>query len=159
MRRRPRYAAAIAASLIAEAVFMAMVAAVSALRGMDPWRVTRMPASFLLGPAAVEPPGWIPGDVATGLAMHVAFAVVVGAAYGALLPRLGLAPIPGGLIAGAVLYLLGFWMLPLLFPGWLSPFWLPPEGKLLQAMAHAVYGVAFGVAFRRLTAGDPARAG
>jgi hypothetical protein len=50
-----------------------------------------------------------------------------------------------------VLYLLGFWALPLLFPVWLSPFWLPPMGRALQAVAHAVYGVVFGVAYRRLT--------
>lgn len=57
----------------------------------------------------------------------------------------------GGLITGAVLYALGFWVLPLLFPVGLAPFWLPPLGKLLQAMAHAVYGVVFGFAYRQLT--------
>lgn len=150
MRTRPRFAAGVAASLIAEAVFVAMVAAVSAARGMDPWRVVRMPASFLLGPSAIEPPGFVAGDVAVGLALHVGMGVLVGLVYAALLPRLGLRAVAGGLIAGAVLYLLGFWVLPLLFPSWLAPFSLPPLGRLLQAVAHAVYGVAFGVAFRRL---------
>ncbi len=149
---RPRFAAGIAASLAAEAVFALMVAAVSALRGMDPWRVVRMPASFVAGPSAVEPPGLVAGDVAAGLAMHVGLAVLVGVVYAALLPRVGVSPVAGGLIAGAVLYALGFWILPLSFPTWLAPFWLPPAGKALQAVAHAVYGVAFGVAFRRLAA-------
>jgi hypothetical protein len=58
--------------------------------------------------------------------------------------------VAGGLIAAAVLYLLGFWLLPLLFPVWLAPFWLPPVGRLLQVVAHAVYGVIFGLAYRRL---------
>lgn len=154
---RPRYGAGIAASLVAEAVFALMVAAVSALRGMDPWRVVRMPASFVAGPSAVEPPGFVAGDVVLGLALHVGLAVLVGVVYAELLPRVGVRPVAGGLIAGAVLYGLGFWILPLSFPSWLAPFWLPPTGKVLQAVAHAVYGVAFGLAFRRLAAGGRSR--
>lgn len=147
----PSYSAGVAASLIAEAVFVAMVAMVSALRGMDPWMVTRMPGSFLLGPDAVQPPGFVSGDVLVGMMMHLWLGILVGLIYAALLPRLGLSPLTGGLLAGAVLYLLGFWLLPLLFPFWLSPFWLPPTDRALQAMAHAVYGVVFGTAYRRLT--------
>lgn len=146
----PRYAAGVGASLVAEAVFMSMVAAVSWLRDMDPWAVVRMPASFLLGPSAVEPAGFVMGDVLLGLLMHMLLGVLVGVIYAALLPVLGLAPVLGGLLAGAVLYALGFWVLPLLFPAWLAPFWLPPSGRALQAVAHAVYGVTFGLAYRRL---------
>lgn len=151
---RMSYAAAVAASLIAEAVFIAMVAIVSAMRGMDPWMVVRAPGSFLLGPEAVQPPGLVPLDVIIGMLMHVVLGILMGLIYAALLPRLRISPITGGLIAGAVLYALGFWMLPMLFPVWLSPFWLPPAGKMLQALAHAVYGVTFGIAYRRL-AGAP----
>lgn len=146
----PRYRAGVYASLIAEAVFMAMVAMVSLLRGMDPWMVTRVPASFILGPDAVEPPGFVAGDVALGMFMHVVLSIIVGVSYAALLPRLRLSAIAGGLITGAVLYILGFWLLPILFPDQLSPFWLPAVGKALQAMAHAVYGVVFGLAYARL---------
>jgi ribose/xylose/arabinose/galactoside ABC-type transport system permease subunit len=146
---RPRYRAGIAASLIAEAVFIAMVAMVALLRGRDPWMVARVPASFLLGPDAVQPPGFVPRDVLLGLGMHLALGVLVGVIYAALLPRLGVSPVVGGLITGAVLYALGFWVSPLLFPVWLAPFWLPPTGKMLQGVAHAVYGVVFGLAFRQ----------
>lgn len=146
---RPRYAAGITASLIAEAVFIVMVAMVALLRGKDPWMVTRVPASFLLGPAATHPPGFVAGDVLLGLGMHLALAVLVGVIYAALLPRLGVSPIVGGLITAAALYGLGFWLLPLLFPTWLAPFRLPPTGRALQAVAHTVYGVVFGLAFRK----------
>lgn len=139
------------ASLIAEAVFTVMVAMVSMMRGMDPWRVVRMPASFVFGPSAVDPPGLVPGDVLIGLSMHLWLGIAVGLTYALLLPRLGVSPLLGGLIAGAVLYGMGFWALPLLFPTWLSPFWLPPTGRVLQAAAHVVYGVVFGLTYRRLT--------
>lgn len=145
------YRAGVYASLISEAVFMMMVAMVSLLRGMDPWMVARVPASFLIGPEAAEPSGFVVGDVGLGLAMHLILSVIVGLVYAALLPRLHLHPVAGGLMAGGVLYILGFWLLPLAFPDWLSPFWLPTTGKLLQAMAHAVYGVVFGMSYARLT--------
>lgn len=148
--RRLDYRAGVAASLVAETVFMIMVAAVALVRGMDPWMVTRMPASFLLGPAAVHPPGFVPGDVLIGLLMHLWLGILVGLLFAALVPRLRLSPVVAGLIAGALLYGLGFWLLPQLFPHWLAPFWLPPTGRALQAVAHAVYGLVFGYAYRGL---------
>lgn len=154
---RPHYRAGVAASLIAEAVFILMVAMVSLVRGMDPWMVARMPGSFLLGPQAVQPPGFVPGDVLVGLLMHLGLGILVGVIYAALLPRLGISPIAGGLIAGALLYALGFWVLPLLFPDWLAPFWLPPLEKVLEVVSHAVYGVVFGYAYGRLDPGPPGR--
>lgn len=138
------------ASLTAEAVFMIMVAGVALMRGKDPWMVARVPASFLLGTDAVQPPGFVTDEVAVGLVMHLVLGVLVGVLYAALLPRLGVSPLVGGLITGAVLYLFGFWILPLLFPVWLAPFWLPATGKLLQAIAHAVYGLVFGWVYRGL---------
>lgn len=146
----PRYGAGVAASLIAEAVFIGMVAMISAMRGMDPWGVVRMPGTFLLGPAAVEPPGFVASDIAIGLLAHVSLGILVGLIYARLLPFFAISPVTGGLITGALLYVLGFWALPLLFPEWLAPFWLPPTGKVLEAVAHVVYGVVFGAAFRRL---------
>ena len=148
--RQPPYQAGIAASLIAEAAFIMMVMMVAWARSKDPWMVTRVPASFLLGPDAVQPPGFVPGDVAIGLAMHLALGIIVGIIYAALLPRLGLSPLVGGLVTAAVLYGLGFWLLPQLFPEWLAPFWLPPTGRALQAVAHVFYGLVFGIAYRRL---------
>jgi hypothetical protein len=149
---RSDYGAGVAASLVAEAVFIIMVAMVSVVRGMDPWMVTRVPAAFLLGPDAVQPPGFVPGDVLTGMLMHLWMSILVGLIYAAMLPRLKITPIVGGLIAGALLYLMGFWLLPLLFPAWLAPFWLPPMGRMLQAVAHAVYGLVFGIVFGQLRA-------
>jgi hypothetical protein len=149
------YTAGVTASLIAEAVFVAMVATVSALRGMDPWRVTRVPGSLLLGPEAVQPPGLVLPDVLVGMLMHLWLGILVGLVYAALLPRLGLSPLVGGLITGLVLYALGFWLLPLLFPAWLAPFWLPPTGRLLQAVAHLVYGAVLGWTYRRLLRVSP----
>jgi hypothetical protein len=109
-----------------------------------------MPTAFLLGPAAVEPPGLVPGDVLLGLLMHIWLSVLVGLVYAALLPPLGVTPLIGGLIAGVVLYALGFRALPRLYPAWLAPFWLPPAGRALQAGAHIVYGLVFGLTYRRL---------
>ena len=146
-----RYRDGVVASLVAEAVFIAMVMMVSWIRGMDPWMVTRVPASFLVGPGAVQPPGFVPDDVLLGMLTHLWLAVLVGLIYAAFQPRLGLSPVAGGLFTAALLYALGFWVLPLLFPVWLSPFWLPPMGKMLQLVAHAVYGWVFGIAFSRLT--------
>jgi hypothetical protein len=151
--RSPAYRAGVVASLGGEAVFILMVAMVSLLRGMDPWMVARVPGSFVLGPSAVQPPGFVPGDVLIGLLMHLWLGILVGVTYAALLPRLRISPVMGGLIAAAVLYALGFWTLPLLFPRWLAPFWLPPTDRLLQAVAHAVYGWVFGYAYMRLVPG------
>lgn len=149
------YSAGVAASLAAEAVFVLMVMLVAWLRDKDPWMVTRVPGSFLLGPDAVQPHGFVPADVLIGLLMHLWLAILVGLVYASLLPRLRLSPVAGGLAAGAVLYALGFWILPLLFPAWLSPFWLPPAGRALQAMAHAAYGVALGWTFAKLRGAAP----
>lgn len=128
---------------------MSMVALASAFRGMDPWKVMRMPGAFVLGPDAVNPPGLVLDEVVVGLLMHLWLGILVGLAYAALLPRLRVSPVQGGLIAGALLYGLGFWLLPHLFPAWLAPFWLPAVDRALQAAAHAVYGASFGVAFQR----------
>ena len=145
--RSPDYRAGVWAALGAEAVFIAVVATMAVARGRDPLMVLRILATFVLGPEAVQPSGSIGGAVAIGLLIHLLMSVVVGVIYATLLPRLRISPVAGGLITGAVLYTLGFWVLPLLFPAWLLPFWLPPTGKLLQAVAHAGYGWVFGRTF------------
>lgn len=152
---RPHYGAGVAASLTAEAVFVAVVAAIALLRGNDPWMVARVPATLLLGPTAVQPTGFVPDKVLLGLLLHLWLSVLVGLVYAALLPRVGLPPVAGGLVTGAILYALGFWALPILFPSWLAPFWLLPTGRLLQALAHAVYGVVLGAAYSRLRRPPP----
>jgi hypothetical protein len=146
---RPRYAAGITASLTAEAVFIAVNMPILAVMGKDVWAVARMPASLVAGPSVMEPPGFVPADVLLGLGMHVALGILVGVVYAVLLPRLGVSPIVGGLIAGAVLYLLGFGLLPAVFPDWLAPFRVPPLMHVIEIITHAVYGVVFGLAFRR----------
>jgi hypothetical protein len=150
-RSSPRYGAGVLASLIAESVFLLMMAGIAWLRGMDPWRVTRMPATFIIGPDAVEPSGFVPEDVLLGLAMHLILSILVGLLYAFLLPRLGLSPLAGGVLTGILLYSFGSWILPLLFPNWLAPLWLPPAGKVLQLVTHMIYGVVFGLTFHRLT--------
>ncbi|CAN5861508.1 hypothetical protein BH20GEM3_BH20GEM3_04470 [soil metagenome] len=146
---RPRYAAGVTASLIAEAVFIAVNMPILAVIGKDAWAVARMPGSLVAGPSVMEPPGFVPADVLLGLGMHVALGILVGVVYAVLLPRLGVSPIVGGLIAGAVLYLLGFVLLPAVFPDWLAPFRVPPLMHVIEIITHAVYGVVFGLAFRR----------
>jgi hypothetical protein len=146
---RPRYTAGITASLIAEAVFITVNMPILAVMGKDAWAVARMPASLVAGPSVMEPPGFAPADVLLGLGMHVALGILVGVVYAALLPRLGVSPIVGGLIAGAVLYLLGFVLLPAVFPDWLAPFRVPRLMHMIEIITHAVYGVVFGLAFRR----------
>lgn len=106
------------AGVLAEAVFVVMVAGIAWLRGMDPWRVFRRPASFAIGPEAVQPSGFVPGDILLGSVLHVLLSVLVGLLYAFLLPRLGLSPHSGGLLAGLLLYLFGFWLLPLVLRDW-----------------------------------------
>lgn len=149
-----RWLAGIGAALVAEGVFVAMVALVNALRGQDAWSVVKVPASFFLGADVVRPAGFVPGDVLAGAVVHVVFSVLVGLAFAWLLPRSTLTPWAGGLVMAALLYVFGFWLLPLVFPRWLAPFWLPPTSRALQAVAHAVYGLVLGFVYARLaTAG------
>jgi len=155
LRRRapaaePRYAAGIGASLIAEAAFVLLTMPVLAAMGGDIWAVVRMPAALIAGPEVMQPPGWVPEDLLLGLTMHIGLGVLVGVVYAFLLPRLGVAPVTGGLIAGAVLYLLGFVVLPAIFPEWLRPFRVPPVMHLVEILMHGVYGIVFGLAYRRL---------
>jgi hypothetical protein len=49
-----------------------------------------------------------------------------------------------------VLYLLGFVILPVVFPEWLVPFRVPPVMHVVEIVMHAVYGVVFGLAYRWL---------
>jgi len=148
---RPRYGAGVAASLVAELVFILATMPVLALLGRDIWAVVRMPAALVAGPAVMQPPGWVSGDIMLGLAMHAGLAVLVGVLYAMLLPRVGVSPIVGGLIAGAVLYVLGFLVLPAIFPQWLAPFRVPPLIHVVEVVMHAVYGVVFGWTYDRLT--------
>lgn len=148
----PYYGAGVAASLIAEAVFLLMVAGVAWLRDMDPWRVVRMPASLMVGPEAVNPPGFVPEDVLLGWGMHIALSIIVGLLYAFLLFSLDVSPLAGGLLVAGFLYFFGFWILPLVFRDWLAPFWLPPLGKALQLMAHTIYGIVLGISYRSLSA-------
>lgn len=147
--RSPNYAAGVTAALAGELAFLLLVTAVAIGQKMDPWQPSRMAATLLLGPAAMQPPGFVIEDVLVGLGMHAGMAVLVGVLYALLLPRLGLSPIAGGMVTGMLLYVLGFWLLPVLFPGWLAPFWLPPSGKVMQALAHLFYGFVFGWVYAR----------
>lgn len=147
--RRPRVRAGVYAALSAEAVFVGVVAAMSFLAGRDPWKVAKVPAAFLIGPAATRPEGFAAGDILLGLLMHLLFAALIGVLYGLLLRPLRLSPLTGGLLAGGLLYLFGFWLLPALFPEWLEPFRLPVAGKVMQALAHLIYGFALGLFFAR----------
>lgn len=149
--QQPRYAAGIGASLIAEAAFIVLTVPVLAAMGRDIWAVVRMPAALVAGPPVMEPPGWVPADVLLGLSMHVGLGIVVGIFYALLLPRLALAPIIGGLLAGGLLYLIGFLLLPGIFPDWLAPFRVPPVMHAVEVLLHAVYGAVFGFAYLRLS--------
>lgn len=147
----PRYQAAIAAALLAEVAFVAMMAVVRALRGLNAWFVVKVPAVVLAGPAMVEPDGSVAFDVGAGVLAHIAFSVIVGwLLYAFLLPKLGTSAVARGLATGAVLYVFGFWILPALLPIWLGPFALPPFVHVAQAIAHALYGIALGMAYERL---------
>lgn len=146
--REPDYPAGVAASLTAEVGFLFLVVAAMSLRGKSPWMSPRMPATLIVGPRAVHPPGFVLHDIVLGLLMHLWLAVLVGMLYAALRPRLGVSPVVGGLITAGILYALGFWMLPALFSEWLAPFRLPPDGSILQAVLHGLYGLLFGWAFR-----------
>ena len=148
-RRSPRYAAAIAASLVAETAFVALMMALMAARGKDPWKITRASASLVFGPEVAEPRGFVPGDVARGLSMHVTYSMIAGGLYAALLPRLRLTPVQGGLVTGGVLYALGSYILPATLGDWVEPMKKSPKEKAMTAVTHAFYGVVFGLAYKK----------
>ena len=146
--KEPDYPTGVAASLMAEAGFLFLAVAAMWLQGKSPWMPPRMPATLIVGPQALYPSGFVPHDIVLGLLMHLWLAVLVGVLYAALRPRLGVSPVVGGLITAGILYALGFWVLPALFPEWLASFRLPPDGRILQAILHGLYGLLFGWTFR-----------
>lgn len=149
--QRANYRAGVAASLTAEAVFTVTMMGLLHLRGKDPWHVTRASASLVFGPEVARPPGFVPGDVARGLSMHVTYSLIAGGTYAALLPGLRLTPVQGGLVTGAVLYALGSYILLGTLGEWMAPMKKSPKGKAVAAVMHAFYGVVFGLAYHQLT--------
>ena len=147
---RNDYGSGIAASLGAEVVFMAIMMGLSKAQGKDPWHITRAPASLVMGPAATHPPGFYAPDVTRGLAMHAILSVLVGAAYVELLKRSNLSPVAGGVITGEVLYTLGTYILPNVFPRWLSPMAKSKKERVVAAGTHALYGITFGLFYQAL---------
>ena len=145
------YREGITASLVAEAAFTAVMMGLMAARGKDPWKPTRASASLVFGPGVAEPPGFVPGDVARGLTMHVMYSVIAGAMYAALLPRLRLTPVQGGLVTAGVLYALGSYILPATLDDWVEPMKKSTKEKAMTAVTHAFYGVVFGLAYREPT--------
>ena len=148
---RPNYRAGVTASLVAETAFVALMMGLLAARGKDPWKITRASASLVFGPGVAEPPGFVPGDVARGLSMHVTYSVIAGGLYAALLPRLRLSPVQGGLVTGGVLYALGSYILPAALGDWVEPMKKSPKEKAITAVTHAFYGVVFGAVYDQLT--------
>lgn len=147
---RGDYRAGITASLVAETAFVGLMMGLMAARGKDPWKITRASASLVFGPEVAEPSGFVPADVARGLTMHVTYSVIAGALYTALLPRLRLSPVQGGLVTGAVLYALGSYILPAALGDWVEPMKKSPKEKAMTALTHAFYGVVFGLAYQQL---------
>lgn len=146
---RVRYGAGIGASLVAEAAFVLFTMPILAAMGKDSWAVVRMPAAMVVGPEAMLPPGWAPVDILLGAAMHAGMAILVGVLYAVLLPRIGVSAVAAGLMAGATLYVVGFFVLPALFPEWLAPFRMSPVMHLVQIVMHGIYGFVFGWSYRR----------
>ncbi|AFZ69302.1 hypothetical protein [Deinococcus peraridilitoris] len=148
---QPRYTAGLLASLSAETAFILINALASALQGNSPWMVVRVPAVFMVGPDALEPAGFAGNDVLLGLFLHLVMSAAVGLVFAWLSAHLTISPVALGLVTAAVLFFFGFWLLPTLFPLWLSPFALSPKGMLVQTATHVVYGVVFGAAYRQLS--------
>lgn len=151
---RPNYRADVTASLAAETGFVALMMGLMAAQAKDPWKPTRASASLAFGPGVAEPPGFVPGDVVRGLTMHAAYSVLAGGLYAALLPRLRLSPVQGGLVTGGVLYALGSYILPATLDDWVEPMKKSPKEKGLTAMTHALYGLVFGLSYEKLTKGS-----
>lgn len=144
------YGAGIGASLVAETVFILATMPLLAVMGKDMWAVVRMPAVLAVGPGVLQPPGWVAEDVLFGGAMHAGMSILVGVIYAVLLPRLGVNAVIGGLIAGAVLYLFGFLILPAIFPEWLAPFRVSPVMHVAEIVMHAAYGLVLGWSYQRM---------
>jgi hypothetical protein len=148
---REGYGAGVAATLVAEAAFVALTMGLIKARGKDPWEPTRASASLVFGPKVARPPGFVPGDVARGLSMHVTYSLIAGVIYAALLPRLRLSPVRGGLITGEVLYSLGSVILPATLGEWVEPMKKSPKENAVQVLTHAFYGVILGAVYDNLT--------
>ncbi len=153
--RRIRYGAGIGASLVAETAFVLSTMSLLAVMGRDVWAVVRLPAVLAWGPKVTRPHGWVLEDVLLGAAMHAGLAILVGICYAVLLPRLAVSAVIGGLMAGAALYVLGFLVLPAVFPEWLAPFRVSPVMHLAQIAMHAGYGFVFGWSYRRTADRSP----
>ncbi len=143
-----RYGAGIGASLVAEAAFILGMMLILAAMGKDALAVVRLPAVMVVGPDAMLPQGWELLDVVLGGTMHVGMSILVGILYAVLVPRSGVSALAAGLMTGAALYVVGFLVLPSLFPGWLAPFRMSPVMHLVQIVMHAIYGIVFGRLYR-----------
>ena len=86
--KEPHYPTGVAASLMAEVGFLFLAVAAMWLQGKSPWMPPRMPATLIVGPRALHPPGFVPHNIVLGLLMHLWLAVLVGGLYAALRPRL-----------------------------------------------------------------------
>lgn len=83
--------------------------------------------------------------------MHVIYSAIAGVLYAALLPRLRLTPVQGGLLTGGVLYGLGSYVLPAALGDWVEPMMKSPKEKAMTAVTHAFYRVMLGLAYEQLS--------
>lgn len=145
--------AAVGAGLIAGAIFLALeMILVGTVGGGSPWAPPRMIAAIVLGSEVLPPPATFDlFIVLVAAAVHFALSVVFGLLLGWAISRWRLALATAalaGLAFGLAVYVLDFYAMTFLFP------WFAMARNTISIVAHAVFGLALGAAYRVL-AGPP----
>jgi hypothetical protein len=134
---------------LAGGLAMALVGAVIALAvGADIWHTPKAIGSFLFGPAAVATPGFVAGPVLAGSILHVALSALFGAVFALLISRVlrltteyG-APVVGGLVFGALIWMIAYFVVAPLFNPLLLEVYAP--SFIIQ---NLVYGTVTGLVY------------
>ena len=149
--RRVNASAALAAGLLAGAVTLALMQVFAVTVYDEPfWRIFRMVAAMVRGPAALEPDDeFDAGIVAIGAMLHLALSLLYALALSCLVadtPRRYATVM--GLAFGLALYYANFYGFTLLFP------WFAPHRTFDTLIVHAIFGAIVARSywtFRRLS--------
>ena len=134
------------AGFLAGLVMILLSPILAFLTGIGIWEPPKMIAATLLGPAAMEQPGFALVPVVTGAAIHMVTSIVLGAVFGIIFHRMlhlttdfGL-PLYAGLGYGMITFLIAYFIvLPLVNP-------LLTESSMLPLITQNVaFGLCLGI--------------
>lgn len=147
----PNWRAAVAAGIIAGAVFLVLeMVMVAIFLGGSPWDPPRMMAAIVLGERVLPMPGQTPppmtaGVVLAALAVHFVLSMVYAVILSALIVRAPRgAAIAIGVAFGIALYVVNFYGFTALFP------WFAMARNWVSFFSHGVFGLASASAYEVL---------